>query len=65
MMIMVSKKPKEKKDYGNVDRYKGKGRRVCRNCGNSRGLIRKYGLYVCRRCFREMAAQLGFKKYGG
>ncbi len=62
---MAEKKSKEKKDYGNIDRYKGKERRVCRNCGNARGLIRKYDLYVCRRCFREMAEQLGFKKYGG
>ena len=45
-------------------KYKGKGRRVCRNCGNSRGLIRKYGLQVCRRCFRDMAEALGFRKYG-
>jgi len=47
------------------ERYKGKGTRVCRNCGNARGLIRKYGLFVCRRCFREMAETLGFRKYGG
>jgi len=46
------------------DKYKGKGRRVCRNCGNARALIRKYGLKVCRRCFREMAESLGFRKYG-
>ncbi|MFH1393876.1 MAG: 30S ribosomal protein S14 [Candidatus Micrarchaeota archaeon] len=47
------------------DDMKGKGRRVCRNCGNARGLIRKYQLYVCRRCFREMAESIGFRKYGG
>jgi len=47
------------------ERYKGKGNRVCRNCGNSRGLIRKYRLRVCRRCFREMAENIGFRKYGG
>lgn len=58
-------KNKEKKVYGNIDRYKGKGLRVCRNCGNSRGLIRKYDLYICRRCFREIGEQLGFRKYGG
>jgi ribosomal protein S14 len=47
------------------ERYKGKGKRVCRNCGNSRALIRKYRLNVCRRCFREMAESIGFRKYGG
>lgn len=47
------------------DTMKGKGRRICRGCGNSRALIRQYGLYVCRRCFREMAESIGFRKYGG
>lgn len=47
------------------EKYRGKGKRVCRNCGNSRALIRKYGLLVCRRCFREMAESIGFRKYGG
>lgn len=44
-------------------RYKRKMARQCRFCGNVRGLIRKYGLYVCRKCFRERAEDLGFKKY--
>ncbi|MEM1903602.1 MAG: 30S ribosomal protein S14, partial [Pyrobaculum sp.] len=26
-------------------------------------VIRKYGINLCRRCFREVAPQLGFKKY--
>jgi hypothetical protein len=30
---------------------------------NGRGIIRKYGLYVSRRCFREVAKDIGFKKY--
>jgi len=47
------------------ERFKGKGKRICRNCGNSRGLIRKYRMNVCRRCFREMAESIGFRKYGG
>jgi len=44
-------------------RSKGKGSRVCRRCGSHRGLIRAYGLNVCRRCFREVASKIGFKKY--
>ena len=47
------------------ERYKGRGKRLCRNCGGTRALIRKYGLYICRRCFREVAESLGFRKYGG
>lgn len=42
---------------------KGKGKRKCRICGGVEGLIRKYGLNVCRKCFREIAEEIGFKKY--
>ncbi|MHA1377744.1 MAG: 30S ribosomal protein S14 [Candidatus Helarchaeota archaeon] len=41
----------------------GKGSRMCRRCGTHRAIIRSYGLYICRRCFREVATKLGFKKY--
>jgi len=34
-----------------------------RVCGAHQGLIRKYGLMICRRCFRERAEQIGFLKY--
>ncbi|MHA1745741.1 MAG: 30S ribosomal protein S14 [Promethearchaeota archaeon] len=43
--------------------HKGKGARVCRRCNSHRGLIRAYGINVCRRCFREIAPKMGFKKY--
>jgi hypothetical protein len=33
-----------------------------RVCSNPHGLIRKYGLYICRQCFREKAADIGFIK---
>lgn len=29
-----------------------------------RGIIRKYDLMYCRRCFREVARDIGFHKYG-
>ncbi|MBI5159444.1 30S ribosomal protein S14 [Candidatus Micrarchaeota archaeon] len=44
-------------------RYKGKGGRKCRFCGNARGLVRSYNLRICRRCFREVGEQIGFRKY--
>lgn len=44
-------------------RKMGRGARVCRRCGTHTGLIRSHGIYLCRRCFREVAEQLGFKKY--
>lgn len=34
----------------------------CTRCGGRRGHINKYGLNICRRCFREVAKELGFKK---
>jgi small subunit ribosomal protein S14 len=46
------------------DRFKGKGTRKCKLCGTSRGLIRSHDLYICRRCFREVARDIGFYKYG-
>ncbi|MEM3781571.1 MAG: 30S ribosomal protein S14 [Candidatus Micrarchaeaceae archaeon] len=45
-----------------ADKYEGKGTRKCRICGTPRGLIRLYKIYVCRRCFREHANEIGFEK---
>ena len=41
----------------------GKRSRPCRRCGTYNAVIRKYGLNLCRRCFREIAERIGFKKY--
>ncbi len=49
-------KPKERKF--------GKGAIRCVRCGRHQGVIRRYGLNLCRQCFREVAKELGFKKYG-
>ena len=43
-------------------RYYGKDSRYCRVCRNTHGLIRKYGLNICRKCFREVAHIIGFKQ---
>ena len=37
--------------------------RGSRVCNNTHGIIRKYGLDLCRRCFREYAKDIGFIKY--
>lgn len=42
---------------------KKKPGRRCESCGTARGLIRKYGMTICRRCFREKAEKMGFRKY--
>ncbi|KNC49430.1 uncharacterized protein AMSG_05436 [Thecamonas trahens ATCC 50062] len=41
----------------------GPGSRSCRVCGNGHAIIRKYGLMICRQCFREKANDIGFHKY--
>ena len=42
----------------------GKRSRRCVRCGSTRRLIRKYGLYLCAKCFRELADEMGRKKTG-
>uniref|UniRef100_A0A8D2K5D9 Small ribosomal subunit protein uS14 n=1 Tax=Theropithecus gelada TaxID=9565 RepID=A0A8D2K5D9_THEGE len=34
----------------------------CRVCSNQHGLIWKYGLNMCRQCFRQYAKDIGFIK---
>lgn len=41
----------------------GKGSRSCRACFRHNGLIRKFDLNLCRKCFRDYAPTLGFKVY--
>lgn len=35
----------------------------CVRCGRKRGIVRRYGLHLCRQCFREIAFDMGFRKY--
>ncbi|TFG10320.1 30S ribosomal protein S14 [Candidatus Heimdallarchaeota archaeon] len=42
----------------------GKGSRTCRRCGTHKAVIRRGGLYICRRCIREVYSNIGFKKTG-
>ena len=35
----------------------------CKLCLRRGAHISRYGLHLCRHCFREKAAELGFKKY--
>jgi len=45
------------------ERKFGKGSRRCRRCGSYEAIIQAYNLMYCRRCFREIAPLLGFKKF--
>ena len=44
-------------------RTTGEALHKCRNCGRTHAHIQKYGIHLCRQCFREQAKDLGFKKY--
>ncbi len=41
----------------------GKASKKCVHCGNNKGFVAKYGLDLCRKCFRDMANSIGFKKF--
>ena len=41
----------------------GKNAHKCILCGSNERVIRRYGLMICGRCFREVASDMGFKKY--
>ncbi len=48
-------KPKERK-FGTASK-------PCVRCGRLGAHVGQYGLHLCRQCFREIAGELGFKKY--
>ena len=45
------------------ERTFGIGSRKCRRCGRYGAHIQKYGMHLCRQCFRDIAKDIGFKKY--
>jgi len=45
------------------ERKHGLNLKKCAYCGRSGSHISKYGLGMCRHCFRDFAPKLGFKKY--
>ncbi len=67
MFTQLNAKPIKKAKYIKHNAPKkrscGKAKIKCRVTGRNGGVIRKYGLYVCRQSFREIATELGFKKY--
>ncbi|KAI9573085.1 hypothetical protein HD554DRAFT_1138343 [Boletus coccyginus] len=49
--------------FPNIHGHTTRRDRVCsRLCAHQAGLIRKYGLDLCRQCFREKSAAIGFVK---
>jgi len=45
------------------DRDFGPSTKKCKRCGSNKGYIGKYGIGLCRKCFREVAYKIGFKKF--
>ena len=45
------------------DRKMGLAARRCERCGRFGAHMSQYNLNLCRQCFREIAVEIGFKKY--
>ena len=45
------------------DRKSGIASQKCRRCGRYGAHLGQYNLNLCRQCFREIAEEIGFKKY--
>lgn len=58
-------KKKEKFIKHNVPKPRkiGISAKKCERCGRFGAHIKSYGLNLCRQCFREIAGEIGFKKY--
>ncbi len=67
MLKQLENKPGKEKKYAkhNLPRKRAFGESVhkCVLCGRTHAHISKYGLKLCRQCFRLNAIKLGFKKY--
>jgi len=48
-------KPKERKN--------GIASKKCENCGRMGAHVGQYKINLCRQCFRDLAIDLGFRKY--
>ncbi len=44
-------------------RTSGIAKRKCERCGRFGAHLSQYNLNLCRHCFREIAVEIGFKKY--
>ena len=44
-------------------RKTGIAAKKCERCGRFGAHIKQYNLNLCRQCFREIAEEIGFKKY--
>ena len=63
----LMKKPAIKRRYIKYNKPKerttGIARKKCEKCGRYGAMVGSYGINLCRQCFREIAEEIGFKKY--
>jgi len=68
MLKLFKKKPAKQKKFLKHNKPKerkfGTAVKKCERCGRFGAHIGQYGLNLCRHCFRELAPELGFIKYG-
>jgi len=55
-------KKMEKHNLSKERKYGAKTKK-CKRCGRTGAHIGKYGINLCRQCFRQVATKIGFKKY--
>lgn len=67
ILKVLKNKPSKIKKFNkyNISKERSCGRALkrCRLCGRIGGHIGKYGVGLCRQCFRDTATKIGFKKY--
>jgi small subunit ribosomal protein S14 len=67
VLKQIAQKPGKMAKYKKYNvpkaRTQGEMAKKCRTCGRTGSHISKYGINLCRHCFRENALKLGFKKY--
>ncbi len=45
------------------ERKAGIAAQKCKRCGRFGAHLNQYNIHLCRHCFREIAEEIGFKKY--
>ena len=63
LKVKPAKMKKFVKHNAPKDRSCGRALKRCSRCGRIGAHIGKYGLKLCRQCFRDIANKIGFKKY--
>jgi small subunit ribosomal protein S14 len=67
VLKQLSRKPAKRTKWIKHNKPKEKpcgiARKKCERCGRFGARVNSYGLNLCRHCFREIAEDLGFKKY--